>query len=56
MPVLLDSSRGCERSDIFACPFVTGGVGEVSEGEVGEDFRFCSSLLLLTQSFTFRVA
>lgn len=56
MPVLLDSSRGCGRSDVFARPFVTGGVGEVSEGEVDEDFRFYSSLLLLTQSFTFRVA
>ena len=53
MPVLLDPSRGCERSDVFAVPFVTGAAGDVSEGEVGEDFRVCSSLLLLTQSSTF---
>ena len=32
---------------------MTGAAGDVSEGEVGEDFRVCSSLLLLTQSFTF---
>lgn len=53
MTALLDSSRGCERLDIFAVPFVMGAAGDVSEGEVDEDFRFCSSLLLLTQSFTF---
>lgn len=56
MPVLLDSSGGCERLDVFAVlfvmgerldvfavPFVMGAAGDVSEGEVGEDFRFCSS-------------
>lgn len=41
--MLLDSSGGCERLDVFAVPFVMGAAGDVSEGEVGEDFRFCSS-------------
>lgn len=27
----------------FAVPFVMGAAGDVSEGEVGEDLRFCSS-------------
>lgn len=42
----LDFSRGHERSDAFAVPFVVGAAGDVSEGEVCEAFRLCSSLLL----------
>jgi len=56
MPVLLDPSGRCRRLDVFAVPFVTGAASDLSEHKVGEDVQFCSSLLLLTQSFTFMEA
>lgn len=50
MLALFNCSKWRERSDAFAVPFVMGAAGDISEGEVGEAFRLCSSLLLLTQT------